>query len=77
MALASQPPALNFNMALKPPSTSNGFRPSAPSFNLNMALAPQFPMINFIAGHNHCHTVDTAMGMGVHNIQHTIATHGH
>ena len=26
------------------------------------------------ARHNHCHTVDTAMGIGVHDMQHTMAS---
>ena len=41
-----------------------------------MALTLQIPLLNFNMGarHNHCHTVDTVMGMGVRDIQHTMAS---
>ena len=42
----------------------------------HMALTLQIPLLNFNMGvrHNHCHTVDTVMGMGVHDMQHTMAS---
>ena len=41
-----------------------------------MALTLQIPLLNFNMGarHNYCHTVDTVMGMGVHDMQHTMAS---
>ena len=60
-----------------PSTNSNGSRPSAPSFNSeHMALTLQIPLSNFNMGarHNHCHTVDTVMGMGVRDMQHTMTS---
>ena len=41
-----------------------------------MALTLQMPLLNFDMGarHSHCHTLDTAMGMGVQDMQHTMAS---
>ena len=42
----------------------------------HMALTLQIPLLNFNIGarHNYCPTVDTVMGMGVHDMQHTRAS---
>ena len=41
-----------------------------------MALTLQIPLLNLNMGawHNHCHTVDMVMGMGVRDIHHTMAS---
>ena len=52
-------------------------RPSAPSFNLNIWLSPFKSLCLILTwgrGIIHCHTVDTVMGMGVHDTQHTMAS---
>ena len=49
----------------------------SPSLQLDhMAPTLQIPLLNFNMGAriNHCHTVDTVMGMGVDDMQHTMAS---
>ena len=60
-----------------PPLNSNGSGPPAPPFNLIIWLPPFKTLCLILTcrrGIIHCPTVDTVMGMGVNDMQHTMAS---